>query len=595
MFRSALFSLITLALLVGGFMLYWHFQPALVSPAPSPRTAVPTTGISNQTQMKIGPGERAWANSYDDQGKLVSQFKAAEYSPQKDGSFKVVSPISKLYLGDEQYLTITADTGTVYASSGQSEQMQSPNNGFLQNVRISLYPNATAAKPILWLDMNNAWFDNDTLRLYTQSYQDANGITVAADQVPVTIRGDDYEFDGKGLTLRWDDRNRRLQLLEIAHGQRLEIKNPSKLSPGIAMPASASIAYPDALVDAAPDAAHLLSPTSNPIQPPYRAVFHDAIRIDQGDKSMAKADEMTVDFILNQAKPAGTTRPTTAPTMTPATTGAKPAATAPSPVPITIYWTGKLRITPLDAPPILPLSPNQAVVRLVGKPVELTPENAQVRAASAVYRTGDGMARLDHSPDTPTIEFKQSNGMNFTADSLAYDPSTSLATIWGNSTLHMPLENHEQLTATWTDKGILHIVGKPQQSIDHLDLLGHVAVDHPQLTLRADELGLDLVPLSARHQGDRSSVTLKQLTATGSVACRMLKTEQGKSGIDADHLIVQTTIGADSKPIPHQLFADGHVRAFEPDQQLKADHLEATMIPQEDHQRCIGCDGSAIA
>ena len=43
-------------------------------------------------------------------------------------------------------------------------------------------------------------------------------------------RGRIGEFDGSGLTLNWNDRDRRLQLLEIAHGGRLMIKNPAKMS-----------------------------------------------------------------------------------------------------------------------------------------------------------------------------------------------------------------------------------------------------------------------------------------------------------------------------------------------------------------------------
>ena len=44
---------------------------------------------------------------------------------------------------------------------------------------------------------------------------------VEADQVPVVLRGEDYDFDGRGLVIRWNERDRRLQLLEIAHGEKL--------------------------------------------------------------------------------------------------------------------------------------------------------------------------------------------------------------------------------------------------------------------------------------------------------------------------------------------------------------------------------------
>ena len=46
--------------------------------------------------------------------------------------------------------------------------------------------------------------------------------------MPVTVRGRDYDFDGRGLRIQWNELNQRLQLLEIAHGESLTVKNRAK-------------------------------------------------------------------------------------------------------------------------------------------------------------------------------------------------------------------------------------------------------------------------------------------------------------------------------------------------------------------------------
>src|SRR5204863_1117726 len=100
------------------------------------------------------------------------------------------------------------------------------------------YETADAAAPTLDIDMNNAAFDNESFRIFTEGYTDEHGKRIEADQVKVTVRGK-YEFDGRGLTIRWNDRDRRLELLEIAHGERLVIKEPGALGskrPGAQQP-----------------------------------------------------------------------------------------------------------------------------------------------------------------------------------------------------------------------------------------------------------------------------------------------------------------------------------------------------------------------
>jgi hypothetical protein len=638
--RSALFSLATLVLLAVGFIFYWRAQPIVTQATLARPASAPTTKPSDQVQLNIGPGANPWVHSYDEKGRLASMFTATEYLPQKDRSFKVVRPIAVFFLDDGQYMSVTGETGVVFvdavtgstsatAMNMTAPAVQAPNNGMLHQVHVALYPSASAANPTLWLDVNNLSFDNDTGRLYTQSYADETGATIAADKVPVTVRGDDYEFDGTGLILNWNDRDRRLQLLEIAHGGRLQIRNPAKMSvpwsPKTTM-TRASHALPEALVAADPAAAGMVlttaasaPPTTSPVvRVPYRAVFNDNVRVEQGDRQMASADTMLVDFLPAPAR-SDPKRATTAPAVASAATeptpplaakkmaetppsapttnasvagspaaGASPAKSAAPTTqnqPITVYWTGKLRVTPLDSTPVMPIADGQAAVRLVGSPVELTPEATVIHAAAATYRN-DGAVLLEGSSAFPLVELMQDRGMSFTSERIAYDPATQLATITGHSDLHLPLEGRrEQLTASWTRQGILHFIGNAArpESVDRVDLSGQVVTDHPDFNIKSEQLAIDLEKPSRPANAPttkQSGATVKRATASGDVRCRLIRAGQTDRGIDGDRLVMETATGLDGKPIPRTVVADGNVHAFDPEQNLRAGHLDVALVPK---------------
>src|SRR5207248_1723667 len=109
-------------------------------------TSAPATRPSEQMPLNVGPGANPWVNSFDDKGRLASQFKAAEYVPQKDRSFKVVRPVAIFYLDDGQFLAVTGETGVVFVDSVtdstasatalqmSAPPMQAPNNGILHQV-----------------------------------------------------------------------------------------------------------------------------------------------------------------------------------------------------------------------------------------------------------------------------------------------------------------------------------------------------------------------------------------------------------------------------------------------------------------------------
>jgi hypothetical protein len=614
MLRSAVISMLALFVLTGGFLIYWHMQPVppvLVSATTQPIVAGAPGG---DTESGIGHGQSAWADSYK-KGELSSQFRADEYTPMKEaGKFKVVRPEWVFFLTRGQYLLIKGDEGIVHVDNGgeadkslmDSAVPQSPDSGTLQNVELDLFPSKQADKPTLWMKTNNIAFDKETLRLYTQSYQDSNGVTIPGDQVPVTVRGDDYEFDGKGLTLHWDDRDDRLQLMEIAHGGRLEVKHPRKMSPPTTtQPATELESGLPVLAMVVPGA----SPTTHPEVPLtiYRSIFHDNVQVFQGNRQVASGDSMTLDFIpeeqkstedkstkegappttqqfeIEPAAPRGAQNNAAGQGESTTTTTTQP-TTQPKEEPMTIYWTGKLHITVLDEKPMMPLLVGESVVKLVGSPAELKSDSSVVHAAAIVYRAADGATQLQNSTDLPRVEVNRDDGATFSADSLSYNPETSVATILGRGEMHgPPNDKNGKMSATWTDHALVHVVGKVGDSksfVDHVDLFGNVKVDHPKLSLTADELAMDLEKQATVGKGKKSGEQMKRVTATGNSVCRLMQNGQPTRGIDSDSLVLETVPGPDGNAVPHEIKADGNVKAFDPEQSLHAGHLEAILIPK---------------
>jgi hypothetical protein len=254
--------------------------------------------------------------------------------------------------------------------------------------------------------------------------------------------------------------------------------------------------------------------------------------------------------------------------------------------PITVYWTGKLRIVSLETPPQMPLTAGQAAVRFVGRPVELTPVGSTVHAAAVTYRN-DGAVRLENSPALPIVEMKQERGMMFAAEAIDYDPATQLATILGRSDLRMPTaRGAQELTASWTRRGVLHFTGNAAQpdSVDRADLDGHVTVEHPSFNLKSNQLALEMekfaVPATRPGQAAGSDVAVKRATAVGDVQCRLMRPGQADRGIDGDRLVLETAPSPDGKRSPRSVVADGSVHAFDLQQEIFADHLESLMRPK---------------
>ena len=314
------------------------------------RAAAP--GLPSTAPAGMGPGDRAYWERFDPRtGQRSSRLRAQRYQPMKDGRVRVMQPEADFFLHDGRVMRIIGETGIITMEEGASRESPAlggtmnrvPRSGDIYGVTLLLLPSLEAKKPDLTMTMNNASFDNETFLITTGAFTE-NGKLVPGDQVPVTVRGVQYEFDGTGLRLQYNELDRRLDYLRIAHGRRLLIKDPGEFmgqggadereSPSTRPAqtlggADARPAWGEArgligpsrvlsgMVLAVADGPAVLAaarpggrrpgrpvPVTRPVveqapvpEPVYRATFSNDVEVLQGGQRLAVARDMIVDFL----------------------------------------------------------------------------------------------------------------------------------------------------------------------------------------------------------------------------------------------------------------------------------------------------------
>lgn len=560
--------LIALAVVSVGFAVYWWMQPPAIISEPSAPTPAASIKPVDESEGLLHPGDNIWVSQYDDRGRLSYRFRAEDFVPQKNGTVRVTKPEAEFFLRGGTRRTrvrVTGVTGEVIVQATPEptkdagirkedfgpEMAQPPRRGQLNDVRIDVYDGDQVTEPAMSLAMNNAAFDNETFRIYTAGYVDPDGKEVPADRVRVEVSGN-YEFVGYGLTIRWNDRDQRLELLKIAHGEKLIVKDPSLLSgaaegtesargnesetPVVAVAAGPASPVPPAPAEAAPapapfsPAAPTPAPAAHAPPPVYVASFKENVRITQGEQTLVVGDAMNVQFLLESANglPEETTAPAPpSPAETPAEAAPESVAppetalaeAAPAPAepvePVTIFWQGELVIIPSAPNPERPAmvnAPGDVAVEFVGAPLVLTQQGGEVQCASLTYRTSDGSVWIRNSDKFPRVLVKQIPQPKagddtplpppaiVSTESVEYLTGKRLATLSGRSTARIPLTAETgahgaaeagMLEAEWAESGTFHLLGEGQDlSVERAEFRGDVSVKHPQMALASQKLDL---------------------------------------------------------------------------------------------------------
>jgi lipopolysaccharide export system protein LptA len=635
----------TFALLLGAFVVYFGMQAKFSFSGGDQKEPGDISTANVFSKELIKPGTGAWSKQFDRDGNLYSQFKCDYYDPQPDGTMKVRGPLIQFFLSGGQVMQIAGKDGVIRFSAGADRDMlsnspsQPPRDGSLRDVTVQLF-SSTSMNPRdleMTMTMKNAEFDNDTYRLFTQEYVDDSGAVVHADDVPVTVAARDYAFTGSGLVLYWNDVDRKLKSLEIAHGKDLEIRNAQfepasgqaaasagsgdAQSTGSATGGQTAGAAAQGVAGSGTAGSGAARPapagTRTPLQAHrYTATFYNDVRIIQSATDYLAGDQMTVDFVPKEhGQSNSAAEGDQAATTGPAKQSAPEAtATRPSGPVIHVHWTGPLKIVPTD-PTAPPLPDGKAIVQLTGAPVKVhqggagTAAAVEMEARSLSYRTEDSNAHLAGQVSLKQI---RADGLTSTVDSEALDFSrlTHEAVFTGRGRTRLPDPNDRKsvLKAAWTQSCTVKLFDLPnnQTGIEEATLQGSVLVTHPKFLLTAKktvdlkfdspattpskaggdaQAGRDAQAGGAAAAAMSASPPLRKLTATGDANCIVHEAPGEDRQISGDMLNLRRDPGPDGKLYASQVVCNGSVRAFDGSQALTADSLQVDLLPVTDQQK----------
>jgi hypothetical protein len=283
-----------------------------------------------------------------------------------------------------------------------------------------------------------------------------------------------------------------------------------------------------------------ITPNTDP--PLYRAIFHDNVKIVQGQDLVVTGNKMSVDFLMKDQEgpengPAPATQPgakgkksrstaaatqptsvaispTTAPTTqrTARAVARRRAAPTTKPSgedekPVIITWTGKLLVEPLAVGPENPIKDGEAVVRIEGTPVTATQQGSTILSGTLTWRTEDqAMLLTPIAPDQPVV-MKDTKGSLVHTTRMDFFQPKHQAILYGVSDARFPQEDENgkpgaPLLAKWSKTCTLYfandgsagsansVASGGSMNIERAELDGNVAIDHPQLKLNSDALEL---------------------------------------------------------------------------------------------------------
>ncbi len=630
--RSLGILMLVLVALVGAFMLYILFQdtpgatenrvtrknPRETETSSTTQRSVAPINTTQPTNSIVGEGDDVWVQQFDPKTeRLLSEYRAAHYDPPVDGQVKLTKPEFRLYGKDGSVVQIAANDGLVVMPEDAGRQQRldglqtgQPRRGTLNQVTISTFDDAEETTPSLVCTVPVLKFDNDASRINTDVTL-IDGQLTRADQVPIKVRGEDYDFDGRGLTMRWNEREQRLEMLEIAHPEKLVVKNPGAFgqNPFASKPVAKPKAPKPAPTTAAltekerrrqkqlaaqkklDDERKAAEAAARPLIA-YLASFNDNVVITQDNKPLGTADKMLVRFSFEDETAAATQQAQSeSKTETPATKPvrqhqARPAdeksesqiATISSDSPIEIVCSGKLMVNPIKYEESGLKSPKDKLVEFVGLPVKLNHEGSSIVASS--IRVGmDGKRFLALGSDQfPEVSIIDPSGTRLTAPSIVMDDN--LVTIVGKSEAEMLMNDDnnqpQKVLINWNKRGELHLVSgeNNQNSVDVATFTGDVQVNHPKMKLSGEKISMNMEPGNKPGQPD-----LKSIEASGKVKADLSGDNGESQTITAENFSLGTTKTAEGKSAVSSFKASGNAVVADPKQTLSADQIEAAFKP----------------
>ncbi len=644
--RTIILIVLTVVVLVGGFSLYqWQQGPLAYQAGKKPVIQSAASPGDDVRVGSLGSGKDVWAVKSDrDTGLPILRFRAKDYQPQVDGRVKVDHPQALFFLGADRsrIVCIEGNTGWV-ALHGEGPRvrhdltaaapMETPTRGDLLEVKVRYFLSQAAMDandPEATLELHHVSFDVETYRIASEAFTDEQGRRVEADEVPIHVIGKDFDFDGRGLQLRWDEFDQRLQSLRVAKGERLTIKHPRDFRFPGAQGAEAravgsrAVGEPIAAAGKQGVAPAVRAARQKPSDV-YRATFHDGVKVTQSNQQLAQGAAMNLDFLSAEPKEAkaSATQASTSPSRAGAGAGAatepgaagssvagasptsspspSPAADVKENAPIIVTWTGEFTVNVAPPAAIFPRTRDDAVIELVGPDAVITADGNRLEADRALYHVGPKVAYARGSEKLP-VKFTDARGSTIISESLEYSLGTpakkmpAWAMLSGKSSAVIPTDiegKAETMRASWSKVCTLHFApgdGKGSGQIEMVEMTGAVSIEHPQIRrFKAEKLVLQFDPKMAPKGADPRTLagqTIRKIAAEGDVDALLADTEGKTSAIQCQVMKLDTAIASNGKLYPTRIEAHGKVvagdlaeQAGELRQEIRAENLVASLVP----------------
>ena len=600
----------------------------------------------------LGAGDRPWIRQYDGDGDLAFQFRASDYQPRGGNVFDVREVECEFLLRGGRLLRVKGSSGQIVTPAEVMErqvtrmqgQMAPPTSGVLRGVVIELFDAAEgvpgtpttapayATEPTIFATLDNLSFDNETFRIFTDRYTDDAGNVIPADRVPIVMTGKDLRFEGYGLTVRLNERDRQLALLEVRHGKRLVLNRPGRLvdfnrrQQGAFAPLPAWWQDATAQVGGGTAPAGTASPEAVTEQrrQGYRAVLMQDVRASQGEEFTATGDELS--FLFSGGKVPGDEAQRSKGGPTRDSVQAKPSAASNSEdggdrgsvnepeVPVVVTWSGPLRVTSDDSAP----AGDDFEMSLVGKPAVVLQAGNVVKGARLVYQSVNDGATLVGDATTPLV-VTTPDGATISSETVRYSGADGKVRLDGRSRAQLPIKDggeQKEVLASWTRTCVVTLKDTPagKARFSQIGMSGDVKIDHPRMLVQAGKLDVEfdgtgdeqgarrilasdgarfsLADTEARlreltgkrvevllERPNGGSATPKIITATGDAVAR-----DAEQSLSAGELSIELeTLDKDRKDIwVPRVVAQGNVLGRSADgSRLTGDRLEVTQpIPQ---------------
>ena len=616
--RPALFLLIGLVVFGGAYLAVALLLPdPPAAPPPGRAAAGARPSLPRPADGTIGDVEGVTLRTHDPaSGAPVAEVRVGQYRRKSDREIEL-SRITATVLAGEGLVTLNAPAGSVEveAAADRRDRLDADTLGLadvarLRDVTLRYFaaPADAAAGPdaaLFTLRVDNLVFDNSRFSLYTDDTT-IDGRTVLADDVPVYVRGRDYDFDGRGLLVRWDGRTRQPTLFRVANGQSLTIKNGSAFLPETVAAADGSgVARPPPVLLASADRAAAVREVARATQPAtrpfavYRATLRDDVTVTQDGEQLLRADAAAATFAAvptlaaADAKPAAPKSPDKRP-------AARPAA-RPDQSPVTVAWDGELRVALVDDEASELRDVDDLRLRLDGAPLVLRQNGSEARAPTLLYDRGRDELRLvgdaggfgagdfeaaatqPSSQPAARVTLADDAGNTLVARTLIAHPDAGDATAYGEGYAEVPDEAGRRVRVRWDEScafAFARSADGKSNTLKSVAARGAVNVIHPDFKLDAASLDLALAPPTASDAATKpAAASLRRVRAAGDVRCELASAAEGLTGLSCDRLGLD--VAADRNG-PTRLTAEGNVRTRQKDGDLTADALTAALSPKPD-------------